>query len=818
MPLVHIELCDFKSYRTIVSFHEFYVGCRSNGAGKPNLMDAISSQLKDLVYRGRRLAAEDGSAPPEAAEDDEVEGEGTAKKAWVTAVISTTGASEYKLNNKVITYSAYNAALISNNILVKPKNFLVFQGDVEAVASQSPRGLSRLIEQISGSLELASEYEKAKEAQERATENATFNFTKRRGIAGEIKQYKEQKSEADRFDALCQERNQLILKQVSIKLYHIDLGIEGNTRTMVTKNKELAGFRQEQKAHDQERPELVATEAQITHASRKLNNALKSKEDSAKNEAQLKAKVAALQQELTALGKAAQRAQGEESSDQIAHERQSLETLAREENCGPSIQGFEEKKITDDRDSLQAGAEKHESEKEAKLKETPTNLQRVRGRIVDLCKPIQRKYETAVSVVLGRNIDAIIVDEENTAIDCMSTPKPTDCPGHLHPSRHYPGQTVNDKFRSFAKGACLAVDRAIQHACGNALVCDTVEVARYVCYERKKSKRNTGGSIIHKSGLITKWVEKDIQGLIRARDNLLAEQRELSKQKPRGKTDEAWKLRLAGIKDVLKHIDRELKAVSPELKKAHTAHKTLQERIAKLSATVNAAEDSIFCSERQLKVKKRVRHALASVDKSSRVTFVNEGITTARERLARLDTLIDADRVNLTKLEEQTLLPASVEKLKEELGALQETLEEKTRAVEQNDEIEKLALERSALYRKCRLEEIQPPLLEGDLKHVPMKENLREAMAMDVDEDENGTQWPKVVADYGIQVDFDLDAVEMKLADTEKEAEKARKYFKNARESFNDVKKRRKVLTKGKASPMGGVASQPRVRQRRSSV
>ena len=110
------------------------------------------------------------------------------------------------MNGRATTYTAYNAALISHNILVKAKNFLVFQGDVEAVASQSPRELSRLIEQISGSLELAGEYEKAKEAQERATENATFNFTKRRGIAGEIKQYKEQKTEADRFEALCQER------------------------------------------------------------------------------------------------------------------------------------------------------------------------------------------------------------------------------------------------------------------------------------------------------------------------------------------------------------------------------------------------------------------------------------------------------------------------------------------------------------------------------------------------------------------------------------------------------------------------------------
>lgn len=120
--------------------------------------------------------------------------------------ISTTGASEYKLNDKVVTYSAYNAALVSHNILVKAKNFLVFQGDVEAVASQSPKELTRLIEQISGSLELSGEYEKAREEQEKATENATTNFTKRRGIAGEIKQYKEQKSEADRFEALCQER------------------------------------------------------------------------------------------------------------------------------------------------------------------------------------------------------------------------------------------------------------------------------------------------------------------------------------------------------------------------------------------------------------------------------------------------------------------------------------------------------------------------------------------------------------------------------------------------------------------------------------
>ena len=104
---------------------------------------------------------------------------------------------------------------------------------------------------------------------------------------------------------------------------------------------------------------------------------------------------------------------------------------------------------------LQAGVDRHESERETRLKETLASLQGifpgswcflpfllammltlrlsssgVRGRIVDLCKPIQRKYETAVSVVLGRNIDAIVVDEEKTAIDCIEV----TCPFISHQS------------------------------------------------------------------------------------------------------------------------------------------------------------------------------------------------------------------------------------------------------------------------------------------------------------------------------------------------------------------------------------------------
>lgn len=41
--------------------------------------------------------------------------------------ISTAGASEYKLNGKAVAYKKYNETLEGFNILVKAKNFLVFQ-------------------------------------------------------------------------------------------------------------------------------------------------------------------------------------------------------------------------------------------------------------------------------------------------------------------------------------------------------------------------------------------------------------------------------------------------------------------------------------------------------------------------------------------------------------------------------------------------------------------------------------------------------------------------------------------------------------------
>ena len=62
----------------------------------------------------------------------------------------------------------------------------------------------------SSSLELKEDYERLKEESERAAETSTFNYHKQRGIKAEIKQYEEQKSEAERYERTVEERVKLI--------------------------------------------------------------------------------------------------------------------------------------------------------------------------------------------------------------------------------------------------------------------------------------------------------------------------------------------------------------------------------------------------------------------------------------------------------------------------------------------------------------------------------------------------------------------------------------------------------------------------------
>lgn len=133
--------------------------------------------------------------------------------------------------------------------------------------------------------------------------------------------------------------------------------------------------------------------------------------------------------------------------------------------------------------------------------------------------------------VLGRHTDAVIVEQEKVAIDCIEYMR-TQRAGSATfiPLDTIQVKAVPERLRNLVKGAKLAIDcieydtnveRALQYVCGNAMVCENMNVAKEVCYEKAQEVKGKSaatvcsrgkaheqavtldGTVIHRSGLIT---------------------------------------------------------------------------------------------------------------------------------------------------------------------------------------------------------------------------------------------------------------------------------------------------------------------------
>lgn len=141
-----LQIENFKSYRgkqTIGPFKEFTCVIGPNGSGKSNLMDAISFVLgvKTSQLRGslRELLYSDSAS--QSLSDRPTTGHVTlvfeSEKGETTnfsrviapnsSSADATYSSQYKVNSRTVTAEAYNRKLESYGILVKARNFLVFQ-------------------------------------------------------------------------------------------------------------------------------------------------------------------------------------------------------------------------------------------------------------------------------------------------------------------------------------------------------------------------------------------------------------------------------------------------------------------------------------------------------------------------------------------------------------------------------------------------------------------------------------------------------------------------------------------------------------------
>lgn len=215
--LLQLELENFKSYagtQVIGPFHDFTCVVGPNGAGKSNLMDAISfvlglnsrqlrsSNLKDLIFH-----KDDNTRPRRAVvrllyvvSEKELDGFAEGDTVCFARTVNAQGISSYSFQNQTMTYEEYEGILQKIGVLVKVRNFLVFQGDIEAVASKTPIEITSLFEQICGSDTLVKDFESLQRQKEEAEEKTMFAMSKKKIFAAQNKEVKAQRDEAILFN------------------------------------------------------------------------------------------------------------------------------------------------------------------------------------------------------------------------------------------------------------------------------------------------------------------------------------------------------------------------------------------------------------------------------------------------------------------------------------------------------------------------------------------------------------------------------------------------------------------------------------------
>lgn len=809
--LIRLELFNFKSYKghhTLLFGDSYFTSIIGpNGSGKSNSMDAISfvlgiksshlrsSHLKDLVYRGRVLKTskinDDGSAAAPTinghangdgeGSDEETQsqrpGRNDPKSAWVMAVyeddagdeqkwkrtITNQGASEYRINDRVVTAAQYNEALESENILIKARNFLVFQGDVEAIASQSPKDLTRLIEQISGSLEYKAEYEKLQEEAEQAAENQNYNLHRRRGINSEIKQYQEQKKEAEAFQAKADQRDDAIVTHILWKLYHFQRVMEESTASIQEHQENLKEYRRGVEKYEKTLEEARKAQStvgkdvsKVERSIKKAEKEVESKENSlvpidekvdltnqdivkvckrietltkerdAQDEALQKTKkqlsvVEKAQKQFENQWQETMKKQGKQLSEtdlkeyntlrsqvvaKTSDKQAQLDTFLRQmktdevtvnslkskvdahqaaveklENEFDAINGQKDvtelsvKEISKDIDAkkkefnhiqseririnqvrtekeeklqailrnlVDADAGRRQNDKEKRTKETIVALKRlypgVRGRVGDLCKPKQKKFDEAVITALGRDFDSIIVDTEKTGTECVQYLKDNrSSPMTFIPLDNIKVTAPDANLKSLPK-ARLTIDtidfdssleRAMAYACGSSVVCDDLATAKHICYDKKIQVKavTLEGFVIHKAGLMTggrgpenqgtkrKFEDHDIEQLRAQAEKFREEIANLPKVNRRGSDEEALQVDLTGLerrlhyakselaafkqnlaskKKELEHERKQLKEMQPRYKEKQSQFESTCEKVREYQDAVSKVQDKIF--------------------------------------------------------------------------------------------------------------------------------------------------------------------------------------------------------------------------------
>lgn len=291
--LGHIEkivLENFKSYagrHEIGPFDKFTCIIGPNGSGKSNVMDAISfclgirakhlrgDKLRDLVYRREE---EDVESNTRSARVTIVFRGAKGEEIHIGRQINQRGEGAYRygINGHVrnVGFDDFVGYLAEQNIFIKARNFLVFQGDVMELARRQGTDLTGMLETISGSDQCKEEYDRLAKELDVTQEKVRMHFQHRREVEGAVALLEKQRAEVERYQELRMKKETLALEMVLFKLYTAEREGERNYDEGDAMKSELARseaeFRAKRKEADEtdaqrKKAEVEADKAQSQH-------------------------------------------------------------------------------------------------------------------------------------------------------------------------------------------------------------------------------------------------------------------------------------------------------------------------------------------------------------------------------------------------------------------------------------------------------------------------------------------------------------------------------------------------------------------------
>ncbi|XP_062856849.1 structural maintenance of chromosomes protein 1B [Trichomycterus rosablanca] len=285
-----------------------------------------------------------------------------------------------------------------------------------------------------------------------------------------------------------------------------------------------------------------------------------------------------------------------------------------------------------------ARIDSHENRRQQKLDEMLENLHRlypdvVYGRLVNLCQPIHKKYQLAVTKVFGRYMNAIVVASAKVARDCIQILKEERAePETFLPIDYLDVNPLNERLRE-VRGAKMVVDvvqclqnapqlkRVVQFVCGNALVCETLKDARHVAFDGPERRKTVAldGTLFSKSGVISggsfqlslkarRWEEKEMSGLKERKEKLSAELRELMKLRRKEAELNQIRAQVQGVQTRLKYSNSELETIrkrsipacQAEISRLESELSNLQSQIEMQAMNVQLQDSEMMAIQNQV--------------------------------------------------------------------------------------------------------------------------------------------------------------------------------------------------------------------------